>query len=258
MKKIVLCTGGFDPVHSGHISYLRSAKALGDILVVGLNSDDWLRSKKGSEFMTFSSRKLVLENLRFVDTVIDFDDIDNTACNAIEQVLNMYPDSVVVFANGGDRTLDSTPELDQYKSHPRVSFSFGTGGTEKIESSSSLLFRHKNSETRRKWGNFAVLDATPDCKVKKLEIAPGMSTSLQQHAMREEIFVVVAGTVSVLCSDKTSTYTTRDTVYIPLNAIHMIKNTGSTPAVLVEVQLGTCLETDIVRFFRLNSRIGTE
>ena len=61
--KIVLATGGFDPIHSVHISYLRAARALGDKLIVGLNSDNWLQRKKGSPFMPFDERKIVLQNL---------------------------------------------------------------------------------------------------------------------------------------------------------------------------------------------------
>ena len=77
MKKRVLVTGGFDPLHSGHIEYFKSAKALGDELIVGLNSDAWLTRKKGRAFMPMSERKAIIEALSVVDKVIDFDDTDN-------------------------------------------------------------------------------------------------------------------------------------------------------------------------------------
>ena len=74
--KITVVSGGFDPIHSGHISYIKSAKAYGDYLIIALNSDQWLVNKKGKAFMPFEERKSVLENLKEVDEVIDFDDDD--------------------------------------------------------------------------------------------------------------------------------------------------------------------------------------
>ena len=72
--KISVASGGFDPLHSGHIQYLKASAKIGDHLVVALNSDDWLTKKKGSFFMPFNERKIIIENLTFVDEVIDFED----------------------------------------------------------------------------------------------------------------------------------------------------------------------------------------
>ena len=91
MQTIILVTGGFDPVHSGHISYLNHADHLGDQLIVGLNSDDWLTRKKGRPFMPWQERMIVLDNLHMVDRVIEFDDSDGTAIDAITQVKKMFP-----------------------------------------------------------------------------------------------------------------------------------------------------------------------
>ena len=85
MKTIVLCTGGYDPLHSGHIAYFQSAKALGDLLVVGVNSDAWLTRKKGLPFMPASERIAIVENLKMVDHCISFDDSDNSAKDAIDR-----------------------------------------------------------------------------------------------------------------------------------------------------------------------------
>ena len=82
-KTIVLVTGGFDPIHSGHLQYLEEAKKLGDELWVGLNSDDWLTRKKGQPFMPLNERVEITKRLYMVDAVIDFDDSDDSACAAI-------------------------------------------------------------------------------------------------------------------------------------------------------------------------------
>ena len=76
--KILLVTGGFDPLHSWHIACFNAAKMLGNILVIGINSDNWLIRKKGKVFMPFFERKAIVENLRMVDHVLDFDDSDNS------------------------------------------------------------------------------------------------------------------------------------------------------------------------------------
>ena len=79
MRKIVLVTGGFDPIHAGHISYLKSAKELGDILIVGVNSDEWLTRKKGRPFMDLTNRLAVVSSMQVVDRCIKFNDDDGSA-----------------------------------------------------------------------------------------------------------------------------------------------------------------------------------
>ena len=72
--KIVVVSGGFDPIHSGHIEYFKSAKNLGNYLTVALNSDEWLNKKKGKFFMPFRDRDTIIQNLEMVDEVISFED----------------------------------------------------------------------------------------------------------------------------------------------------------------------------------------
>ena len=134
---MVLVTGGFDPLHGGHIKYFEAAKKLGNKLIVGLNSDAWLKRKKGKAFMSFDERKLIIENLSMVNRVISFNDDDDSACDAIYQLIKI--DHQIIFANGGDRTKDNCSEYDTYSKLPWVRFEFGVGGTDKINSSSSLL-----------------------------------------------------------------------------------------------------------------------
>ncbi len=134
MKKVVLVTGGFDPLHSGHIAYFNRAKELGDILVVGLNSDEWLTRKKGRPFMPWFERSKILQALKVVDYVIEFNDDDNSAKAAIKLVHQTFPDYKIIFANGGDRTKTNIPEMDTEISD--VEFVFGVGGEDKANSSS--------------------------------------------------------------------------------------------------------------------------
>ena len=95
---IVVVSGGFDPIHSGHIAYFNSAKKLGDKLIVALNSDDWLINKKDKFFMPFHERKLIIENLAIVDMVIDFeDDTEGSCVNGLEKVKSMYPNNKITF-----------------------------------------------------------------------------------------------------------------------------------------------------------------
>ena len=141
--RIVIVTGGFDPMHSGHITHLREARALGGLLMVGLNSDEWLTRKKGKPFMNYHERWAVLLGCRYVDGVISFDDSDDSARDAIRKVMQLYSSAEIIFANGWDRTKDNIPEMDI--TDPRVSFVFGIGGINKTNSSSWLLDNWKNS-----------------------------------------------------------------------------------------------------------------
>ena len=136
--KIIIVSGGFDPIHSGHIAHFKAAKELGDILIVGLNSDDWLTRKKGKPFMPIDERLSIIRELRVVDLAFTFNDDDNSSRDLIKKVLDLYK-SDVIFANGGDRTQDNIPEMEQFKDDSRVSFEFGVGGEDKKNSSSWIL-----------------------------------------------------------------------------------------------------------------------
>ena len=154
MSTIVIVTGGFDPLHSGHIAYLNAARRLGDKLVVGLNSDAWLIRKKGYAFMPFSERQQVLGNLKSVDYTFDFDDSDDSACDAIEKMLAYFPFHDAVFANGGDRDAKNIPEMRLSGLHPaRLKFAFGVGGTNKMNSSSNILANYEAHILRKNTPN---------------------------------------------------------------------------------------------------------
>ena len=136
--KVSLVTGGFDPIHSGHISYFARAKDFSDFLVVGINTEEWLTNKKGQYFQSWVERADIIRHLRMVDAVITVPDDDKgSACGAIAKCLEIA--YTVVFCNGGDRGKTNTPETDKYGDNPRVQFEFGIGGEDKKNSSSWIL-----------------------------------------------------------------------------------------------------------------------
>ena len=85
--KIVVVSGGFDPIHSGHIEYFKSAKEYGEKLIVALNSDEWLERKKGKYFMPYQERSVIVSSISYVDEVINFDDDHMGSCiDALERI----------------------------------------------------------------------------------------------------------------------------------------------------------------------------
>ena len=137
-EKVSLVTGGFDPLHSGHISYFKRAKDLSDYLVVGLNTNEWLTHKKGQYFLSWVERAEILRHLEMVDAVISWDDDEiGSACGAIEKCLDIA--EKVIFCNGGDRGQENTPEFVNFGDNSRVKFVWGVGGDNKMNSSSWIL-----------------------------------------------------------------------------------------------------------------------
>ena len=145
--RVVIVSGGFDPIHSGHIEHFKEAKKLGDILIVGLNSDEWLTRKKGKPFMPIEERMSVIRELRMVDSAVAFNDDNNSSIDLIKKALVLFDD--VLFANGGDRTQDNIPEIDEFDKDPRVQFAFGVGGSHKQNSSSWILKQWKTDTLKK-------------------------------------------------------------------------------------------------------------
>ena len=140
INNVIIVSGGFDPVHKGHIRMFREAANLGAQVIVGLNSDDWLTRKKGGPFMKWEERAEILESCKFITQVIAFDDSDDTAEDAIRIVYDMsdyQEDKKIYFANGGDRGKGNVPELDVCR-ELNVTMLWGIGGG-KIQSSSWLI-----------------------------------------------------------------------------------------------------------------------
>jgi cytidyltransferase-like protein len=255
--KVILVTGGFDPIHSGHIAYFEEAKKLGDVLVVGVNSDEWLTRKKGQPFMDVNERISIVKNLAMVDAAIIFDDNDGTAKAAIRYCLNAYPESEIIFANGGDRDKTNIPEMEissKNEDSKRLSFVFGVGGTHKMNSSSRILTEWKTPKTERKWGYYRVLHSDgPSMKVKELVVESGKSLSLQRHKLRNEYWMVSYGVATVKHgTDQNhlaiSVLKPREDLYIRAEEWHQLINNTTDEVRIVEIQYGiNCIEEDIER-----------
>lgn len=247
---IVLVTGGFDPLHSGHIAYFNAAKQLGDKLVVGLNSDAWLKRKKGKAFMPWVERAHIIDNLSVVDDVYEFEDDDGTAIDAIQRVKAAYPDATLIFANGGDRTVDNIPEM----ACKDVVFKFGIGGEDKKNSSSWILEEWKSPKTERPWGYYRVLHEVPGTKVKELTINPGCSLSMQRHVNRAEYWHVSEGQCIVEQQMDNGYFmpgqqlSEHMNIHIPRHGWHKLTNPFNSICRIVEIQYGVaCTEEDIER-----------
>ena len=252
MMKVVVVSGGFDPMHSGHIAYFKEAKKLGDVLVVAVNSDAWLSRKKGQPFMNVNERVEIVKNLSMVDAAIVFDDSDGSSKEAIRYCLDTYSDSTVIFANGGDRNEENIPEMEINSS--RLEFVFGVGGTHKMNSSSKILTEWKKPKTERKWGYYRVLHSDgPETKVKELVVEPGKSLSLQKHDFRNEYWMVSYGSgILYTGSDpndlEKNMISIHDHMFIETGKWHKLVNDSDDSLRVVEIQYGkNCIEEDITR-----------
>lgn len=245
--KVVLVTGGFDPLHSGHIAYFEAAKKLGDMLIVSINTDDWLVRKKGRPFMDEYERRSIIESLKVVDKVVCYPDADGSSKNAITGVRAMYPDATIIFANGGDRTKENIPEMDLEDDN--LEFVFGVGGENKANSSSWILEEWKAPKTERTWGYYRVLHEVPGTKVKELTVNPGQKLSMQRHRKRAEFWFVSEGTATVMWDEHGhTTIKKHGTDVIYKEEWHQLINNTTEPLKIIEIQYGeACDESDIER-----------
>lgn len=138
---IMILSGGFDPVHKGHIRMFKAAKNMAHKVIVGINSDSWLVGKKEKCFMNYAERAEIISAFCNVDEVMQFSDTDGTALDLLARVQRLYPDCSLSFGNGGNRTENNTPEkgfCDAYS----IEMVWHLGGG-KVQSSSELVMHTK-------------------------------------------------------------------------------------------------------------------
>ena len=252
MSTIALLTGGFDPLHSGHLALIKSAWNLHGrmtMVSIGLNSDAWLYRKKGYVYMPYEERKEILESISEVYQVFGFDDSDDTSKRAIQSCywINPHCDKII-FCNGGDRTEQNIPELNfvPEASHGReqltLEFAYGVGGTDKKNSSSELI------KVQRDWGYWHVLKDDGTTKVKELVVMPNKELSYQRHFKRSELWLVSEGECTIDIDTQRMILKYHDHQHIPVGEWHSIKNHTDEVCKIIEIQYGTaCEEADIER-----------
>ena len=143
MDDIVLVSGGFDPIHSGHIKLIKEASQHGRVVIL-LNSDQWLQNKKGVEFLPFKEREIIMLALKNVIDVISCGNIDETCIDGIKIAIDKYKNSRIKFANGGDRDNKTTPE-SIFCNNNNIELLWGIGGNNKSNSSSWILKKWKEN-----------------------------------------------------------------------------------------------------------------
>lgn len=133
----MILSGGFDPVHKGHVRMMKAAKNMAYKVIVGINSDEWLVRKKGRAFMNYAERAEIISAFKYVDEVMPFNDKDGTAMDLLVRVQQLYPNCSLAFGNGGDRTEDNVPEKG-FCSAYKIDMVWSLGGG-KVQSSSELI-----------------------------------------------------------------------------------------------------------------------
>jgi len=253
----VAVSGGFDPVHIGHIRMFKEARAFGDKLVVIINNDHWLRAKKGYVFMPQSERKELIASLPFVDKVVLTDHKKDDPDRSVSRMLaKLQP---AIFANGGDRkSVKDIPETAVCKEHGiRMVFNVGAGG--KVQSSSWLAHDVSKNVLRsvRPWGEFYGWNEGKGWKLKTVHIKPGKRLSLQYHHHRSELWTLVEGdaTATIEANGKhvRVPLAIGQSFMVPVRAVHRLESKRG--GVIVEVALGAFDENDIVRLEDDHGRI---
>lgn len=233
VSNTVCVSGGFDPLHEGHLAMFREAAKHGPLTVI-INSDDWLLRKKGFVFLPWEQRASLIRDLKYVHDVAAVDDTDNTVCEALARLKPAY------FANGGDRKPGNTPEMELCEKLG-IGLLWNTGG-DKFDSSSEIA---RKAWVTRLWGKYVTLDEAKGYKVKKLILDPGKSISLQYHNHRSEYWYAASPGARVRVGDREYDVPPfSDPVLVGRNTLHRLTNTGTTPLTIIEIQSGDYLEED--------------
>jgi D-beta-D-heptose 7-phosphate kinase/D-beta-D-heptose 1-phosphate adenosyltransferase len=241
----VAVSGGFDPVHVGHLRMFQEAKKLGDHLTVILNSDKFLNEKKQYNFMNYKERKEIILGFDCVDEVIKSVDSDQTVRKTLISLAKEK--KIDIFANGGDRkNEDDLPEKEICLEN-NIQMIFGIGGG-KVQSSSKLIEPFLNPKEKKPWGYFENLIIENNYLIKRLVIYPNSSLSLQYHNNRDENWTILKGKGRFTIEDKQYIEGAGYSFKIKKLQKHRIENLEKEDLIILEIQSGDDLsEEDIVR-----------
>ena len=203
--------------------------------------------------MPFHEREIIISHLKIVDEVLGFDDDkQGSCCFALEEIKSRYPEDEIIFCNGGDRKPENIPEMNV----EGITFKFGVGGDNKINSSSSILKEWQFDSEARVWGKFYNLFTDHRLKLKELIIEPGKGMSFQRHQKRNEIWFVSKGSCLVKHSQndpedlQETNLSTEEVFHVKQGEWHQLINTGQDACHIIEIQYGeTTSEEDIERLF---------
>jgi cytidyltransferase-like protein len=166
-----LVSGGFDPVHVGHLRMFQSAQSLSDKVVLLLNNDEWLIKKKGKPFMNQDQRKEILNEFISISEVIIQTQSDNSSSEAIKDFVKNNPNKTICYCNGGDRSnIKNILEADICKKLG-VILEFGVGGDEKVESSSQLTKNYLGNIEKRPWGSYQIIAKNNGYQIKEINVS---------------------------------------------------------------------------------------
>lgn len=256
-RKVVAVSGGFDPLHIGHVRLLQAARRLGDSLVVIVNNDNWLRAKKGFVFMPQTERAELLRAFPFVDAVVLTDHKKNDADRSVVRALKKVKPAI--FANGGDRntkdarnTKSSLYADQNYCRRQGIKMVFNVGKGGKVQSSSWMIEAARKPALRsvRPWGTYYGWDSGKGWNLKTVYVSPGKRLSLQYHHGRSEHWMLVEGDATATIQSSSGLkemYPLRlgESFRVGRGTVHRLESRRG--GVIVEVALGHFDEDDIVR-----------
>ena len=193
-----LVSGGFDPVHVGHLRMFQDAKNLSNKVILLLNNDEWLIKKKGKPFMNQNQRKEILDEFKSIDEVIIQSSSDDSSDHAIEQFAINNQNKTICYCNGGDRSNIKNIREASICKKLGINLEFGVGGEEKIESSSDLTKNYLGNVEKRPWGNYHIIAKNTGYQIKEIKVKKREKISLQKHSDRSEFWQIVKGKSKII------------------------------------------------------------
>ena len=254
-KSYIVISGGFDPIHSGHLNLISDASKITNVIAI-VNNNNFLLKKKGFIFLDEKERLQILSAIVGINQVFLSIDDDHTVNKSIQFLVDSGK-KIKFFGNGGDRkSIEDIPEGEVCQNN-NIEMIFNLGG-EKSQSSSALAVSlydqiqkkdKKSNVVDKPWGYYKTFITEGEYLLKKIFINPGEELSEQSHKYRDEHWIVVSGKIDILLNNKITKKEINEHIFIRKNSVHKIINHYDEPAIIIEVQTGVILsENDIIRY----------